>query len=77
MPDGKPRKNYSTITMTRKLVYHILNNREDKIPTIAVVIDLSKAFDTISHKGLITKLQKYFFFFFFLLKISHHTVLRH
>ena len=62
MPDGKPRriqKAYSTITMTRKLVDHILNNREDKIPTVAVFIDLSKAFDTISHKGLITKLQKY------------------
>ena len=56
---GGYRKNYSTITMTRKLVDHILNNREDKIPTVAVFIDLSKAFDTISHKGLITKLQKY------------------
>ena len=56
---GGYRKNYSTVTMTRKLVDHILNNREDKIPTVAVFIDLSKAFDTISHKGLITKLQKY------------------
>ena len=45
--------------MTRKQVDHILNNREDKIPTVAVFIDLSKAFDTISHKGLITQLQKY------------------
>ena len=56
---GGYRKNYSTITMTRKLVDYILNNREDKIPTVAVFIDLSKAFDTISHIGLITKLQKY------------------
>ena len=35
------------------------DNTEDKSPTVAVFIDLSKAFDTISHKGLITKLQKY------------------
>ena len=56
---GGYRKNYSTITMTRKLVDHILTNRESNTPTLAVFIDLAKAFDTISHAGLIRKLQLY------------------
>ena len=56
---GGYRKNYSTITMTRKLVDYILLQRENKTPTVAVFLDLSKAFDTISHAGLITKLELY------------------
>ena len=56
---GGYRKNYSTITMTRKLLDHILLQRENKTPTVAVFLDLSKAFDTISHAGLITKLELY------------------
>ena len=38
---------------------HILLQRENKTPTVAVFLDLSKAFDTISHAGLITKLELY------------------
>ena len=56
---GGYRKNYSTITMIRKLVDHILTNRESKTPTLAVFIDKAKAFDTISHAGLIRQLQLY------------------
>ena len=56
---GGHHKNYSTITMTRKLMDHILLQRENKTSTVAVFLDLSKAFDTISHAGLITKPELY------------------
>ena len=45
--------------MTRNLVGHILMNKENRVPTVATFIDLSKAFDTISHSGLIKKLMLY------------------
>ena len=49
---GSYRKNFSSITMTRKIVDHILKNKGDRIPTVSVFMDLSKAFDIICHKDL-------------------------
>ena len=46
---GSYRKNFSSITMTRK---QILKNKGDRIPTVSVFMDLSKAFDIICHKDL-------------------------
>ena len=43
----------------QNLYGHILQNKEDGFKTATVYLDLSKAFDTISHDLLLKKLEKY------------------
>jgi hypothetical protein len=53
------RKNRSTIDAITNLIGHITSNHENKKISLALFIDMSKAFDTIDHNILIYKLQKY------------------
>ena len=53
------RNNHSCEQAIQNLYGHILQNKEDGIQTSAVFLDLSKAFDTISHDLLLEKLEKY------------------
>ena len=52
------RKNKSTGSMLTKLTDNCLQNMDEGKPTICIFIDLKKAFDTICHKKLITKLDQ-------------------
>ena len=51
------RKSHSTTTALTKLCDHLLNNINDKQISMALLIDLRKAFDTVQHQLLITKLK--------------------
>ena len=53
------RSGHSCQTAISELVGTIAKNMEEKKWTIGVFVDLSKAFDTLSHKILIRKLEKY------------------
>ena len=53
------RSNHSCEMAITELVGNILKGKNNNKHTIAVFIDLSKAFDTISHDILLSKLHKY------------------
>ena len=53
------RKNHSTNHATTLLVENITRAFEEKQATISIFLDLSKAFGTIDHKILMSKLQQY------------------
>jgi hypothetical protein len=53
------RRNYSTITANMQIVGDVMNNLHEGNYTIALFVDLSKAFDTVAHKLLLEKLNKY------------------
>ena len=53
------RKNHSTNHATTLLVENITRAFEEKQATIGIFLDLSKAFDTIDYKILMSKLQHY------------------
>ena len=53
------RKNHSTNHATTLLVENITRAFEEKQATIGIFLDLSKAFDIIEHKILMSKLQHY------------------
>ena len=55
------RKGHSTEHAALTLVEKIINNIDNRIDTIAIFMDLSKAFDTIDHTILIKKLERYNF----------------
>ena len=55
------RKKHSTEHAALKLVEDIINKLEKRFDTVAVFMDLSKAFDTIDHRILLKKLKKYNF----------------
>ena len=55
------RKNHSCQHAILKLTHDILDSLNKKNYTIATLIDLSKAFDTISHSTLFKKLHYYGF----------------
>ena len=50
------RRQKSPSSMLVKLTDECLQNMDNGLPTICVFIDLKKAFDTISHERLLTKL---------------------
>ena len=52
-------KGHSCETAIAELVGTIVKNQEEKKYTLGVFIDLSKAFDTLNHQLLLSKLSKY------------------
>ena len=53
------RQNSSTNDTLNYLMENITNNLESKLLSAILSIDLCKAFDTIDHKLLITKMKNY------------------
>ena len=53
------RKNHSCEWAIQNLCGHLLKNKEDGIKSVAIFLDLSKAFDTLSHSLLLKKLDLY------------------
>ena len=53
------RKKHSCETAIAELVAEIVKNMEEKKYTLGVFLDLSKAFDTLSHEVLLKKLERY------------------
>ena len=53
------RSGHSCLNAISELVGNILKNNEANKLTIGVFIDLSKAFDTLSHSILLKKLARY------------------
>ncbi len=53
----RPRR--STINVVAEFVYNVMKSCDKKEYTTSVFLDLSKAFDTINHKTLLSKLQHY------------------
>jgi hypothetical protein len=52
-------QNHSTQTALHQFVDHCLKNMDDGLVNVACFLDLSKAFDTLNRKKLLTKLEKY------------------
>jgi hypothetical protein len=53
------RKNHSTVTPLIHLINKIATSIDEKKITVGVFLDLSKAFDTLDHQTLFTKLEHY------------------
>ena len=53
------RKHHSTSLLLADIVSHLEKQKEQKLFTAIILLDLKKAFDTVDHQILLTKLQKY------------------
>ena len=53
------RPKHSTNDAITELITDLTNNIEDKLNSLTIFLDLSKAFDTIDHKILLNKLNNY------------------
>ena len=53
------RKSHSSETAIMELASNIIKGKDDGFYTLALFIDLSKAFDTVNHNILLDKLDKY------------------
>ena len=56
------RPNSSTTTALQTILNRIHTDTKQRLPTLAIYVDLSKAYDTISHTKLIDKLKEEFNF---------------
>lgn len=53
------RKNYSTELAVTDIYNMLLKNMDEKKKTCTIFLDLAKAFDTVDHKLLLAKLERY------------------
>ena len=53
------RSKHSTDQAVSEIMGKILKNAEKKIPTVALFLDLSKAFDTLEHSIVLSKMERY------------------
>ena len=52
-------KGHSTVFQLLEIYHKVCSNLDDKISTILIFCDISKAFDKVWHRGLLTKLRSY------------------
>ena len=53
------RSKHSTDQAVGEIIGKILKNAERRIPTVALFLDLSKAFDTLEHSIVLMKMERY------------------
>ena len=51
------RSGMSTVDAIDKLLSSVINGFDDQMSTLAIMCDLSKAFDCVSHDTVLAKLQ--------------------
>ncbi|KAL0828886.1 hypothetical protein ABMA28_003792 [Loxostege sticticalis] len=53
------RKNHNTTLANYTLIQNVIDSLDTKTPAVALYLDMSKAFDFVEHKNLLSKLESY------------------